>query len=372
MVDRTGTQFPNWYGSEILMELYTLSTGDIAYRYEKSIVVVFKGKRRVLSTSLFNGGVREDLKYVFNHDENIGAGMACTLSAPTLEGHMANIAKKLGLDIKSVTGMSTAAYMENVSIVTEAYEQLTITALVTGGIEVNGGRVGDPATYFKPLKQGDRMPVGTINIMLFIDGELNPGTMARALVTCTEAKTAALQELMAGSNYSTGIATGSGTDQTIVVCNCESPWYYEGAGKHNKVGEYIGRVVKRAVKEALYKQTRLCPRTQHNALHRLKRYGLTADSLFNSHIKAGGDLEKFEFATRLDGWVKSDNAVVRISSLIHLLDQWQWELLSQEEVAFGFTLILEKENTLAIADNLLEAALEEVTLFILKELNPQN
>ena len=38
------------------MKLYTVSTGDTAYRYEKSIVVFFKGARKVLSTSVFNGG----------------------------------------------------------------------------------------------------------------------------------------------------------------------------------------------------------------------------------------------------------------------------------------------------------------------------
>ena len=37
-------------------KLYTLSTGDEVYRYEKSIVIFFKGRRKVLSTSVFNGG----------------------------------------------------------------------------------------------------------------------------------------------------------------------------------------------------------------------------------------------------------------------------------------------------------------------------
>jgi len=72
--------------------------------------------------------------------------------------------------------------------------------------------------------------------MLVIDADLPPGIMARALVTCTEAKTAAIQELMAGSNYSNGLATGSGTDQTIVIANPASELYFEGAGKHSKLG----------------------------------------------------------------------------------------------------------------------------------------
>ena len=57
------------------MKLVELSTGDIAYRYEKSIVLFFAGKRKVLSTSLYNGGYREELVAVFNHDGTIGAGI---------------------------------------------------------------------------------------------------------------------------------------------------------------------------------------------------------------------------------------------------------------------------------------------------------
>ena len=91
--------------------------------------------------------------------------------------------------------------------------------------------------------------MGTINIILYIDGDLAEPLLARALVTCTEAKTAALQELQAGSHYSMGIATGSGTDQTIVVANSESPYYYDSAGKHSQIGvKLIGKAVKKSGK----------------------------------------------------------------------------------------------------------------------------
>lgn len=39
------------------MKLCTISDGDTAYRYDKSIVVYFQGKRKVLSTSVFNGAI---------------------------------------------------------------------------------------------------------------------------------------------------------------------------------------------------------------------------------------------------------------------------------------------------------------------------
>lgn len=80
--------------------IYRLSTNDEVHRYKKSIIIPFKGNRKVLSTSPLNGGYREDLKAIFNNDFNPGAGMLCDLKAPTYEGHMAIIAKELGFTLK--------------------------------------------------------------------------------------------------------------------------------------------------------------------------------------------------------------------------------------------------------------------------------
>ncbi|HCQ91599.1 MAG TPA: adenosylcobinamide amidohydrolase, partial [Clostridium sp.] len=102
-----------------------------------------KDDRKVLSTSPINGGYREDLKTVFNHDENPGAGIACKLKAPTYSEHMYLIAEQLGLNSEETAGISTAASMENLSIKSESFDEVTVTAMVTGGVEVNGGRVGD-------------------------------------------------------------------------------------------------------------------------------------------------------------------------------------------------------------------------------------
>ncbi len=214
--------------------LCTLSNGDNVYFYDKSIVVYFKGQRKVLSTSVYNGGYHEDFDAVYNYDAKLGAGMPCEMLADTYLEHMRLISKRLALNPDKVSGMATAASMENVAVETLKYKELTVTAIVTGGIETNGGRVGDPADYYRPVEKPDKF--GTINIMLLMDCDMPEGTLARALVTCTEAKTAAIQELLEGSKYSNGIATGSGTDTTIIVANSESQLYLEGAGKNSKLG----------------------------------------------------------------------------------------------------------------------------------------
>ncbi|MDU4960760.1 MAG: adenosylcobinamide amidohydrolase [Sporomusaceae bacterium] len=313
------------------MRLCTLSSGDAVYRYYKSLVIQFNGPRKVLSTSVHNGGYREDLTAVFNHDCNPGAGMACMLRAPSYEGHMRLVAEELGLEPERSSGMATAASMENAAIKIEQYEALAVTALVTGGVEINGGRVGDPACYYSPLAKVELERPGTINIMLAIDADLPLGILARALVTCTEAKTAALQELMVGSNYSSGLATGSGTDSTIVIANPMSPLLFETAGKHSKLGELIGRAVTAAVKEALLLQSGLSPASQHSALRRLKRYGITAESLWQLYRENGGKAAKARFVDCLCDFEHADGPVVYSSLLLHLLDQRQWRLLSAAE-----------------------------------------
>src|SRR3712207_827405 len=149
--------------------IHKLSTGDKVHRYQKSIVVEFTGRRKVLSTSPFNGGYRENLKYVFNHDGNPGAGMACKMKAPTYAEHLSIIAQEIGLDPKVSAGISTAASMKNVSIKVTSFDEVTVTAIVTGGVEVNGGRVGDPASYVQKHGKTQMIKQGTINTILVID-----------------------------------------------------------------------------------------------------------------------------------------------------------------------------------------------------------
>lgn len=301
------------------MILHRFRNGDELKRRDHALIVTFTGPRGVLSTSPYNGGFRDNLKYVFNHDCKEAGNKHTPLKAPTYAEHMEIIAAGLGLDPAYAGGLSTAADMENVSIREETYEDLTVTAVVTGGIDENGGRVGDPAGWHESNGASKHVP-GTINIMLFIGAHLPEGTLARALVTCTEAKTAALQELLAPSLYSSGIATGSGTDGTIVVSNPQSPVYLTYAGKHSKLGELIGRTVMKAVKEALFLQTGLCAARQFDAFSRIGRYGITRQSILDALPPADGE--------KLDALSKQNDLVVMTSLYVHLLDQLQWGLIS--------------------------------------------
>lgn len=310
-------------------KLCNLSTGDKVYFYDKSIVIYFQGARKVLSTSLYNGGYHDDYTAVYNYDAKQGAGMPCEMLADTYVEHMRLVSKRLALDPDKVSGMGTAASMENAVVETLSFKELTVTAIVTGGIETNGGRAGDPADYYKPMP---KPKYGTINIMLLLDCDMPEGTMARALVTCTEAKTAAIQELLEGSKYSNGIATGSGTDQTIIIANSESELYMEGAGKHSKLGELIGKAVKNAVKKALAKQSGLTPAKQHDVFRRLKRFDIKAGDMWQSYSAQDAVVVKPEYLLAAEKLATEDIMLVYTSLYAHLLDQYLWELISDKEM----------------------------------------
>lgn len=346
------------------MKLCQLSNQDTLHRYKKALVLTFAGPRNTLSTGPDNGGFREDLEAVFNVDINPGAGMGCVMRGKTYEEHMNIIAKEdLSLDPATCTGLCTAASMENVSIKTKVYDDFTVTAIVTGGIEHNGGRVGDTALWHERAGAFCQEPPGTINILLHIDADLDPGAIARSLVTCTEAKTAAIQELLAPSCSSHGIATGSGTDGTIIITNPQSKTRLTNAGKNSKLGEYIGVTVMAAVKEALSLQSGLNPSSQHDALRRLGRFGVTEDALWDRYqemyrktqaaewteeepcrteeepgraernpVRPEEELSRAEFTHRLDSLRRESRLVTGASLYAHLLDQLEWGLLTPEEV----------------------------------------
>lgn len=319
------------------MKIYDFSNGDELHHYKKALVLTFRDERKVLSTGPDNGGIHNDLKAVFNVDINPGAGMGCVMRGKTYEEHMDNIAvEDLGLDPAKCTGLCTAASMENVSIKTMHFDEFapfSVTAVVTAGIEHNGGRVGDKADWHESGEEFKEIYPGTINILLHIDADLDEGTLVRSLITCTEAKVAAIQELQAPSCSSRGIATGSGTDGVIVISNPKSKTRLTNAGKNSKLGEFIGKTVKEAVKEALSLQSGLNPQGQHDITRRLGRFGVTEDNLWAYYIEQEkGNLTRAEFMDRFDHKRKESRLVTNASLYAYLLDQLDWNLLDEEEV----------------------------------------
>lgn len=223
--------------------------------WEKTLAVRFPEKRRTLSTA--DGFV--DAQVAINHSAHPELWMKVHEEMQTrheLGGNVyvrkiqEKIAKDLGLKREEVAQMSTAADMDNLAVVTRTFKPFVVTALVTAGAKTNAQRTGvDEGTFI----EGEE-PKGTVNILVLTNARLTDGAMARALITITEAKTAAFEDLRIPSSYTKGVqATGTGTDSIIVATGITGP-KVTYTGGHNRIGELFGKAVYEAVIEALGKQ----------------------------------------------------------------------------------------------------------------------
>ncbi len=234
--------------------------------WEKTLFVQFPQKRRVLST---NDGIVEVLAAI-NHAAHPtlwgGSGGGTMKDHGTwAKIYMKKIhektARQLGVKAEDVTMMGTAADMDNLAVVTKAFTPFVVTALVTAGAKGNAIRTGvdegkyiEPDPAFKKIQKADAPKPGTVNIMLLTNARLTDGAMARAIITATEAKTAAFEDLKVPSTYTKHVqATGTGTDGMIVVSGTSGPMVTYPGG-HSRIGELMGKAVHEAVMEALEKQ----------------------------------------------------------------------------------------------------------------------
>jgi adenosylcobinamide hydrolase len=312
-------------------------------RYERSFVVRLPGKRNVFSTSWLNGGYREDLTAVFNHQVSLDVCEACP-TVDDVKTYLENVAESLSLDPNTVCSLMTCAYMKNTAIVPVSYRDLSVCAIVTAGIEDNGGRAGDPASYYENNENYE--PVGgTINTILIIDADLPEYAMGKVLMTATEAKTVALQQLMARSIYSHGIATGSGTDMIAIVTDPNSKLHISDAGKHSKLGELIGKSVISATTEALRLQTGLSPESQMDVLARLSRFSVTKEDLWQAAKElmkksTSNTVSQENFFINLHNCAKNPFLVAATSATLHIIDEVEWGLLPENEAEKAASLII--------------------------------
>lgn len=323
------------------MIVFQFENGDKIEKQNRCLIAKFAGKRKVMGSSAWhNGGYKENLTAIFNHDVHPGESMECPYKNQTEEYRKKFIIEELGLNYETTAYMATIVSMDDAVIETMSYGEITITAVVTASLELNATRVGDNATCYEKKGENIDLRPGTINTMLFCNCDMTPGCMARAIMTATEAKTAQIQELLIPSLHSSGIATGSGTDNIMIIADGESENTLTYAGSHGKLGELIGKTVMKATKGALFKHSGLSSESQHNLFARICRYDLNRE-YFEERVKELPDqYDKGAVMEEILN-INKDGVVVGIASLyVHLLDQLQWKMISEEEALICATFLL--------------------------------
>jgi adenosylcobinamide amidohydrolase len=248
-------------------------------RAGRHLVAELLGPHRVLTTSHCNGGQSERIRFLLNHQSCEGRGHAERFEAITAAGEAAYHERTCGdaeTSPDETAMMSTAANMNYAAFASEADGGVEVTAVVTAGVESNATCAGDPASW---RETADGMKpaaafAGTINTMLLVGVPLSEAALARAVMTMTEGKSAALQRLAVPSRQSADLATGTGTDQYCIAAPRAAGHVFTSASPHVKLGELIGVATRTATMEALRWQNGLEASYTRGLFHALGRYGV--------------------------------------------------------------------------------------------------
>jgi adenosylcobinamide amidohydrolase len=230
----------------------------------KTLTLSFREPQTVLSTL---EGLRSGILTVANH--HIPPPCWGLLMDPGADRFRSRVLAALDLDGNATAMLITGADMDNLAVSEKRFKDLAVTAAVTAGVRSNAQRMSrSPGWFYEP---------GTVNIILAANMALTPGAMARAVITATEAKTAALQDLdIRSSDDPLALeATGTGTDNILVVQGTGP--LLDSAGGHSRLGELIASAVHEGVTRAVLLQNGIAP--GRSIFRRLEERGLTLRSL---------------------------------------------------------------------------------------------
>jgi ABC-type Fe3+-hydroxamate transport system substrate-binding protein/adenosylcobinamide amidohydrolase len=321
----------------------------------KTLIVDLSSPQDILSTL---EGYRQGVTTVGNHYTPPPLWkIAFTNGLPELQK---DICKTLNRPASTSALLFTGADMDNLFLQMREFKQMQVYALVTAGVKSNAVRTGrDEGRFYEP---------GTINIIIMSNMHLSKRAMTRAMITVTEAKTAALSDLDIRSTYTPAKnqATGTGTDNIIVVGGIGRE--IDNAGGHSKMGELIARAVYDGVFEAIKKQNGLV--AKRNIFQRLAERKINLTQLFNANSCTESiakqsmiaDLEEILLQKRYSAFV--EGALMMSDAyekgLIEDLSAFDSQCLSVAEEISGHE-ITELQNCIASA--------QELPLFIAKALN---
>ena len=240
----------------------------------KTLIINFKKPMSIVSTL---EGMRDGIATIGNH--YTPPHHWAVNPGHRLKELSSKICSVINVEAKRSSFLFTGANMDNLSIKRATFKKLTVYALVTAGVVSNAMRMSkDEGAYYEP---------GTINIIIMTNMKLTPRAMTRAIITATEAKTAALLDMDVRSSYNNGAyrATGTGTDNIIVVGGTNpdkgrgrnQSQALDVSGGHTKLGELIARAVYAGAWEAAHMQNGMS--AQRNIFQRLKERNIFIHSL---------------------------------------------------------------------------------------------
>ncbi|WP_069592904.1 adenosylcobinamide amidohydrolase [Methanosphaera sp. WGK6] len=303
--------------------VYSNDLFDLIKR-DAALIIKFKVNNNLVISSWLNGGYQENMKYVVN--QTLEGSDYNEIASMDYKTFQSKCMEKLELNPLKSTGLFTSACMDNYAISTYTFNKLTVTSIVTAGADKNGIKAGDPASFYE--YDNKYSSIGTINVITIINANLEPGALITASITVTEAKTSVLEDLKLESQFSTHIATGTGTDGICIVSNKSSKNHIENAGKHSKLGELIAKSVQDATRKALYYQTAMNTEYQKTVINRLTRFNIDFDDFYNKT----SNITKTDYVSLLYPYINETRNIAWVSMVVNLIDEYQTNLLEFKDI----------------------------------------
>jgi adenosylcobinamide hydrolase len=239
---------------------------------ENVLAIFCDSALKTVSSAIYNGGTNQ-VKAVLN--VGVPEGYSdLSLHFDPLE-LITSSAAKLGLT-KEYLAMVTAAKVKNYSLVSKKSDKFSVHVAATAGCS-HGESSGEEMDV--------QEIVGTINIIVLIDGNPSESCMVAALITATEAKSAVMRDFDVRSHYTGDSATGSITDSVTVASTCRGKTL-SLAGPASNLGKLVGYCARQAVTEALLKQEPIW--ACRTALDRLKERQIGLEKMATEISKIEG------------------------------------------------------------------------------------
>ncbi|NKI20106.1 adenosylcobinamide amidohydrolase [Paenibacillus dendritiformis] len=226
------------YASEVMAGV------TVSWRSD-TMTVELPHRAPVWSSAVWNGGTALASRIV---NRMVQSGFDC--SDPV--AYMKELCLQQGYAPDATVGLMTAAKVTHASVMEEEGDGFSLLCVTTAGTG-NAARAGLPRQVYsacEPLKPG------TINTIIVLDGRLAEAAVWNAVMTATEAKCAALDDLKVIDRETGRVATGTTTD-AVAIAIVDSGRYeavHRYAGTATTLGAALGRLVYGTVAESVRTQ----------------------------------------------------------------------------------------------------------------------
>lgn len=175
--------------------------------WEHHLILTLPGPCTAVSSAPLNGGLNT-IRAVVNR--SVPQGWTCD----DPEADMARYVAGLGLEPETTVGLITAVSIADLQVAAAARGAWRVYTFVTAG-------TGNAAAAGGRFPSGEAA-AGTVNLIVLVEGSLSPAALVNAVLTATEAKTAAFRAAGVQTRFGEP-ATGTTTDTVTVVNLAASP-----------------------------------------------------------------------------------------------------------------------------------------------------